>query len=377
VAIATDPYLSITWDAGEASRYHWIWLRDSCLCPTCRNAFAKQKYFDSATLPPDIRPRSVTRDATGAVEIVWEDGHESSYPESWLREHSGPAPRLRQGRLWSPWPDEAVVADGVFPHAGVMTDLKTLDGALEHLFRYGLIVIRAADAEPVDPDLLCARLAGFVSPSYFGAYFDLEVKPEDRTDSVSFSTRHLPLHTDIPYYSTPPDYQFLFGLEVNAAATASRDGRTRFVDGLAAALSLRDRDPEAFAVLSGTEVVYRAEYGAAEKIYHHLASIIGLDGGGNVVRLINNPTKMFFDNVPFDAMPGLYRAYGAFKELMEEEGRAYRHSWRQGDMVVFDNRRIFHGREQFEGAALRRKLRGGYFSEVELRARALFAAEAE
>jgi gamma-butyrobetaine dioxygenase len=311
------------------------------------------------------------------VEIVWEDGHESGYPETWLREHSGPATQVRRQRQWSPWPDEAVVADGVFPHARVMTDLRALGGALEHLFRYGLIVVRAADGEAVDPDLLCARLAGFVSPSYFGEYFDLEVKPENQTDSVSFSTRHLPLHTDIPYYVTPPDYQFLFGLEVNAAAAASNTGRTRFVDGLAAALSLRERNPEAFNVLTGTEVIYRAEYGAAEKTYHNVAGVIGLNDAGDVVRLVNNPTKMFFDNVPFDAQPGLYRAYREFKDLMEEEGRAYRHSWRQGDMVVFDNRRIFHGREGFEGAGLRRKLRGGYFSEVELQARALFAAEAE
>src|SRR5207249_4961493 len=96
-------------------RYHWIWLRDSCLCESCRNAFAKQKYFDSATLPLDIRPRTVARTTESGWEIVWEDGHESRYPESWLREHSAPATPARRERQWSPWPNAGVVADGVFP----------------------------------------------------------------------------------------------------------------------------------------------------------------------------------------------------------------------------------------------------------------------
>ncbi|MFI1227180.1 MULTISPECIES: TauD/TfdA family dioxygenase [unclassified Streptomyces] len=372
---SVEAHLSIDWDSGETGRFHWIWLRDSCLCETCRNAFAKQKYFDSATLPLDIRPRTVKRSVESGLEIVWEDGHESRYPDSWLREHSTPVTPGRPEQRWSPWASAEVVADGTFSHADVMADNKALGGALEHLFRYGLVVVRGTDAEHVDPDLLCARLAGFVDRSYFGEYFDLEVKPDSQTDSVSFSTRQLPLHTDIPYYSTPPDYQFLFGLEVNEVATASQGGRTRFVDGLAAAQSLRERDAEAFSVLARTEVIYRAEYGAAEKIYHNQTPIIHLNSDGDVTRLVNNPTKMFFDNVPFDDLPGVYRAYSGFKALMDEEGRAYHHSWRQGDMIVFDNRRILHGREQFDQSGMRRKLRGGYFSEVELRARARFADE--
>jgi gamma-butyrobetaine dioxygenase len=370
----TAAYLSVNWGPGGTGRYHWIWLRDSCPCEQCRNIFAKQKYFDSATLPVDMRPRTVTR-GTGNIEIVWEDGHQSRYSESWLREHHDrPAP-IPWERRWQPWPDARIVTDGTFPYDEVMAGNEALGRALEHLFRYGIVVVRGPDSHGADPDHLCARLAGFVDRSYFGEYFDLTVKPDDRTDSVSFSTRQLPLHTDIPYYSTPPDYQFLFGLDVNAVTAASNSGRTRFVDGLATALNLRERSPESFAVLTNTEVTYRAEYPHAEKIYQSKTTIISLNDSGEIVRLANNPSKMFFDDVPFDATIGLYRAYGEFKDLMQQEGRAYQHSWRQGDMIVFDNRRIFHGREHFEGAGIRRTLRGGYFSEVELRARARFLME--
>jgi gamma-butyrobetaine dioxygenase len=369
-------YLSIAWAPGDTRRYHWIWLRDSCPCPQCRNSHAKQKYFDSATLPADIRPTAVRQAAEG-VHITWPDGHESQYSAAWLREHATPdtAPVADEHATgdWLPWPDAA--GEGTFPAESVMAQDDVLGRALRYLFRYGLIVISGKDFPGADPDLLCERLAGFADRSYFGEFFDLEVKPEATTDSVSFSTRHLPLHTDIPYYSTPPDVQFLFGLDVNATATASRSGRTRFVDGFSAAQVLRDTDPAAFELLSTTKVLYRAEYPNARKIYQSETSVIVLDEDGRITRLVNNPTKMFFDNVPFDQVSGLYRAYRVFKDLMEQDSRAYHHSWHQGDMVVFDNRRIFHGRGRFDEPGLRRKLRGGYFSLVELCARARFVGE--
>jgi gamma-butyrobetaine dioxygenase len=379
VTTSAPEYLSIDWAPGGTRRYHWIWLRDSCPCPQCHNSNAKQKYFDSATLPVDIQPDAVRQDEQG-VHINWPDGHESHYSTAWLREHATPdtAPVKDEHATggWLPWSDAAsTVAEGTFPYESVMAQDAVLGRALRYLLRYGLIVVSGKDFPGADPDLLCERLAGFVAPSYFGEFFDLEVKPDTTTDSVSFSTRHLPLHTDIPYYSPPPDVQFLFGLDVNATATASPGGRTRFVDGLAAAQQLRDTDPAAFELLSTTKVLYRAEYPNARKIYQNETTIIGLDPDGRITQLVNNPTKMFFDNVPFDRAPALYRAYRAFKELMEQDGRAYHHSWHQGDMVVFDNRRIFHGRGQFDEPGLRRKLRGGYFSLVELQARTRYVLE--
>jgi gamma-butyrobetaine dioxygenase len=377
MATQTPDYLEIDLSAERTGRYHWVWLRDSCSCGACMNSYAKQKYFDSASIPVDIRPKSVVRHG-GEIEIVWEDDHSSRYSVSWLARHDElralPAEGrpVERGRRWTPWADACVVTEETFRYVDVVDDDVTLYRLLNWLFQYGIVVIDGRDEKHADPNQLCDRLAGFVDRSYFGDYFDLEVKPEEQTDSVSFSTRPLPLHTDIPYYSTPPDFQFLYGLTVNSVATGVRAGRTRFVDGLAVAHRLREADPAAFALLTDTKVMYRAEYPAAAKTYQSDTTIIKVDRDGNVVRLANNPSKMFFDQVHFDAMADLYRAYGTFKRIMSEDGRSYFHTWSQGDMVVFDNRRIFHGREGFAGPGVTRTLRGGYFSEVELLARATF-----
>ncbi|MEC3952773.1 TauD/TfdA family dioxygenase [Nocardia sp. CDC153] len=365
-------FLSAELPSGRVAHFHWVWLRDSCPCEECRNIHAKQKYFDSATIPADITASAV-RQTADRVEIIWPDGHRSDYPMRWLAEREAqrlarpPAP---DGRI--PWTSPAAVADHRFAYRDIMADDSMLVAALDRLFRHGILVIDGqTDA---DSDALCARLAGFVDRSYFGEYFDLETKPDDTTDSISFSTRQLPMHTDIPYYTVPPDYQFLYGLDINAAATAATDGRTRFADGLAAAHRLREADPEAFRVLSTIPVTYRAEYRAAEKIYENETTIIRTDHNGEVVGLVNNPTKMYFDTVPFESTIPLYRAYATFKGLLGDEV-CYFHSWHPGDMIVFDNRRIFHGRGEFGASGIVRTLRGGYFSEIELAARARFVAE--
>ncbi|MGS0639769.1 TauD/TfdA family dioxygenase, partial [Citrobacter sp. VF227] len=62
----------------------------------------------------------------------------------------------------------------------------------------------------------------------------------------------------------------------------------------------------------------------------------------------------------------------AFKAPLAATRRSYLHAWTQGDMVVWDNRRIFHGRGDFGAPGIVRTLRGGYFREGELRARAGF-----
>lgn len=374
-----EDYLTISWSPEAAGRYHWAWLRDSCACPECRNSHAKQKYFDSAIIPADIKPQDVSHDATG-IAITWPDGHQSHYPEGWLQEHAGepnaavPVTLAGPGQRWLAWPGLEVVSEGTFPYAEVVGDDTILQQFLARLLRYGFALVSGRGADRTDAAELVGRLAGFPDKSYFGEFFDLEVKPEDQTDSVAFSTRQLPLHTDIPYYITPPDYQYLYGLDVSPEVTAAGTGRTRFVDGLAVARRLREEDPRAFEVLAGTQVRYRAEYPWAEKIYESRTTIIQLSDDGAIVGLVNNPSKMSFDEVPFDVMPDLYRYYGAFKSMLAaEENCSYVHTWHQGDMLVFDNRRIFHGRAEFS-PKIRRTLRGGYLREVEILARARYCS---
>jgi alpha-ketoglutarate-dependent taurine dioxygenase len=62
------------------------------------------------------------------------------------------------------------------------------------------------------------------------------------------------------------------------------------------------------------------------------------------------------------AAAGFYRAYRRFAELMREPGHQLRFALRDGDLVLFDNQRILHGRSGFSSARHARHLRGCYLT---------------
>ncbi|MDN7675119.1 TauD/TfdA family dioxygenase [Burkholderia oklahomensis] len=374
-------HLQIDWESGRSSRYHWVWLRQACECADCFNGYCRQRHFDPGTIPPGIRPERVSLDAHG-LRIVWQDAHVSTYALDWLERNdyrdAAPAAGRQAARpRWTPWPERGAPSSSHFGIADVLESDATLRRALNQLFEFGIVALKAGDGAATPFDEVRERLAGFLDPSYFGDFFDLEVKADDATDSVSFSTKALPLHTDIPYCSPPPDYQFLYGLDVDPRCAREQVGCTRFVDGWAVLSELRDASPDMFERLAHTRVVYRADYPNARKRYEHRTPIVRLRPDGSVERLVNNPTKMFFDGIGFDDLMPFFRAYHAFKARLVATMRSYLHVWSQGDMVVWDNRRIFHGRGDFGAPGFARTLRGGYFKEGELRAREAFLAEAE
>lgn len=369
-----DEHLSVTWPDGRTSRYHWVWLRDSCTCPQCFNSNCRQRYFDSSRIPLDVKP-SMLDIEDGSLRICWTDQHVSEFSLDWLcrneYEHR-PRPAAGLTATAESWDRIRVRSDLRFDRQELFDDDRILAQAYDALFRYGLVVVDGDGGSASDFPRLCERLSGFLDRTYFGEFYDLEVKPDATTDSISFSTRELPLHTDIPYYTTPPDFQFLFGLDVSPECAIRGIGDTRFVDGFAAAYRLRADWPDLFDTLTRTPVVYRASYPWVGKLYENNTPIITLAADGSVQRIVNNPTKMFFDGVSFDEMLPLFTAYRAFKGLLADDLPAYSHRWRQGDLVLWDNRRIFHGRGEFGAGNVTRTLRGGYFGEIELRARARF-----
>ncbi|AOJ71566.1 MULTISPECIES: TauD/TfdA family dioxygenase [Burkholderia] len=372
-------HLQIDWETGGTGRYHWVWLRQACECAECFNGHCRQRHFDPGAIAPGIRPERVSLGAHG-LRIVWQDAHVSTYALDRLARDDYrdgiSAADAQAGPPWTPWPERGAPASSHFSLADVLEGDAALRLALNRLFESGLVVLKADGGATRPFDEVRERLAGFLDPSYFGEFFDLEIKSDDATDSVSFSTKALPLHTDIPYCSPPPDYQFLFGLDVDPRCAREQIGCTRFVDGWAVLSELRDASPDMFDRLAHTNVVYRAEYPNARKRYEHRTPIVRLRPDGCVERLINNPTKMFFDGIGFDDLMPFFRAYHALKARLVATRRSYLHTWTQGDMVVWDNRRIFHGRGDFGAPGIVRTLRGGYFKEGELRAREAFIAAA-
>src|SRR3990170_3668380 len=46
-------------DLGQSHDFHYLWLRDNCRCPECRDPDAWERLFDTVAMPQDLTPRRI------------------------------------------------------------------------------------------------------------------------------------------------------------------------------------------------------------------------------------------------------------------------------------------------------------------------------
>src|SRR3990170_3668382 len=69
-------------DLGQSHDFHYLWLRDNCRCPECRDPDAWERLFDTVAMPQDLTPRRI--DGADGLLIEWPDGHHTQLSADWL-----------------------------------------------------------------------------------------------------------------------------------------------------------------------------------------------------------------------------------------------------------------------------------------------------
>ena len=78
----------LNWGTENAwSKFHYVWLRDNCMCPDCLHPVTNQRLLDSLHVPLDVKPTRVYA-TEEALHVQWEDGHLSDYPMKWMMRNS-------------------------------------------------------------------------------------------------------------------------------------------------------------------------------------------------------------------------------------------------------------------------------------------------
>jgi DUF971 family protein len=78
--------LEVTWNDGHASVYPVRMLRIECPCAGCVDEMSGAKRLDSASVSPNVRPVRLTSVGRYAVNVVWNDMHQTGiYTFEYLR----------------------------------------------------------------------------------------------------------------------------------------------------------------------------------------------------------------------------------------------------------------------------------------------------
>ncbi|KAG2049701.1 Clavaminate synthase-like protein [Suillus hirtellus] len=339
------------------------WLRDACQCATCVHPSTSQKLRRTSDVPADIRPipHGVTFQDNG-THIEWTDNHKSFYEHSFLERYSS-SPRLSsfhkdvQPISWdvstiSQVPDLYMSYDSI-------NKPSQLISAITQLTRYGLLFLTGVpNTEHTNKACELRKLAnifGELRETFYGELWD--VKNIRNSKNIAYTNLDLGMHMDLLYFEHPPRYQILHCLRNRVVG-----GTSRFVDGLHAAETLRKTHPVDFDTLATTPVPFHYVNDGHHLHHEHptieLASLPPAIGTGSSTTGISTPSVPKIKHInyspPFQAPllldstpPAFYGALGRYAALLDDPVNILDYTLREGDAVLFDNRRVLHARTSF------------------------------
>lgn len=332
-------WAEVRWSDGVTDEVPAIWLRDACGCAACRDETSGQHLIDVRGL--GVEPFTAVLGADG-VHVVFGSGdgeHRGFVTAETLATRRTPGRRVRC--VWGAGHGRHLVARA-----------STADEpaqAVADLAQYGIALVSDVACRPGEVTRYADRL-GFVRETNYGRLFDVVVEPDPV--NLAYTPQGLALHTDNPYRDPVPTLQLLHCL-----IAAPEGGASRFADGFLAAERLRSSDPEAFTVLTDAEVLFRFR---SDEVHLEARSPIiqvGRDGAVTAIRV--NHRSMEPPDLPSEMLEGFYDAYRRFAELLDDPESSIEVTLRPGDLVLFDNRRVLHGRSAFR-VTDRRHLQGCY-----------------
>jgi gamma-butyrobetaine dioxygenase len=279
------------------------------------------------------------------------DSHHGEVELRELSERARTRPRLvatwDAAEIELPWHDYHAVTQGERALLSFLSDCDTLGFSLLR----GVPLGEGTVAEIVS-------LFGYVRVTNYGERFDVRTV----VDPLNLANTSLSLgaHTDNPYRSPTPTLQLLHCLNSSLAG-----GVNALVDGYRVANELRTTRPGDFEILANTPVRFR--YRDRETDLETWAPIVGCDVEGRCETIRFNTRSALPAPTPAHRVGAWYEAYLSFAELLADPRFVCEVSLRPGDLILFDNRRILHGRSGYDANAGARHLQGCYADVDSLR----------
>lgn len=353
-------YLKVVWDDGEESKFNYLWLRDNC--PTAHDKDSRHRMFNILNVSPDINPKNYNLDKNGSLEIEWSEGdHKSSYDPKWLRENCytirNKEKYISPYKLWDSSLQNNLGSIEI-DYEEILNSEEGLVKWLELLHHTGIAIIKNAPIEKDSGFKILNRIS-HTRETFFKTPFEVINIP--KPNNSAYSAHALKNHMDLPWFENPPGYQFLHCL-INSA----KGGNSSAVDAFAVADYLRKNEEDIFDVLVNTPLKFRDKDYTQEVVRSFYGPAISLtkDDDYNDVRY-SIATLDALDCHP-DKMDAIYKALHRFGNLLHDQKYQINFRLEPGDIFSFNNRRLLHGRTEFDPNSGHRHLQGYYMDRDEI-----------
>jgi len=352
--------LNVEWNDGEKSSFNYMWLRDNC--PNAHDKDSRHRMFNILKVSQDINPKKYNVNKEGKLEIEWSEGNHTSYYDlKWLRENCYTIKNKKKYnspfQLWDCSLQENLKSITI-EHEEIISSDEGLIKWLELLHYKGIAIVKNTPTEKESAFPVLNRIS-HTRETFFKTPFEVVNIP--KPNNSAYTAHALNNHMDLPWFENPPGYQFLHCLINNA-----KGGDSSAVDAFSVADYLRKNEKEIFETLVTVPLKFKdKDYTQeAHRSFHSPAITLTKNGDYNDIRF-SVATMDTLDCSP-EIMEKVYKAHHRFGNLLHDKKYQINFRLEPGDIFSFNNRRLLHGRTEFDPNSGSRHLQGYYMDRDEI-----------
>ncbi|XP_071175708.1 2-(trimethylamino)ethylphosphonate dioxygenase-like isoform X2 [Mytilus edulis] len=347
--------LAIDFKQKEPMIFPSVWLRFNCHCPSCKQQHSGQRLVDVADIDIDTLVKSTEISENGDVlHIEWTD-HKGQIPIKFLKENKLSVSESGEKFSWILDDDLTITK---MTYSDMISNDTNKARFLREINERGLCLLTGV---PTEEDMV-ARVAENFAPvqrTIYGLTFPVRDVPNPI--NIAYSTAYLPLHNDLHHYESGPGLFFLHCQEFEECVEG---GESILLDVNRVAEEFRIQHPEDFKILTQNAVtIQKVHYERDWPVdMTYKRPHIKLNDKDEIVAVCwAPPFEAPFSGKLEDVEP-YYKAYHKFAKAVKYSPNIFKFKLRPGDCIVFNNRRILHGREEFVSNGGSRYLQGCYIN---------------
>ena len=353
-------YLKVIWNDGEESKFNYMWLRDNC--PSAHDKDSRHRMFNILEVSQNINPKNYNINKEGKLEIEWSEGdHISYFDQKWLRDNCYTIKNNKKYvspyQLWDCSLEKDLQSIKI-DHDEIISSDEGLIKWLKLLHYKGIAIVKNAPTEKKSAFPVLNRIS-HTRETFFKTPFEVINIP--KPNNSAYTAHALRNHMDLPWFELPPGYQFLHCL-----VNDSEGGNSSAIDGFAVAEYLKKNEKEIFETLTSIPLKFRDKDYTQEshRSFHAPAISLTKDKDFHDIRF-SVATMDALDCHP-DVMDKVYKAHHRFGNLLHDKKFQINFRLEPGDIFSFNNRRILHGRTEFDPNSGHRHLQGYYMDRDEI-----------
>ena len=323
-----------------------LWLMERCRHETIFDQRSSQRLFNPHQLSDDLSLVNVVINDNQTVSLTFNDNHSETLELEHLRVELFAKDCIPEAIQWDA-SDERIY----FSWDQIQNDETYLHSVVHQYLTHGYVLLTGVPSEK-DAIIEVASKFGHIRTTNFGQYFEVYSKKD--ANDLAYSSAPLDPHTDNPYRQPVPGIQLLHSL-IN---DAGQGGRSTLVDGYAVCTRLREESEEYFQLLSTVPTHF--EFIDHNAIIKKERTLISLDNHGEVCEIHYSPRLDYIPLMSEEKTKRFHQARKRLGELLSGSEFEIKFRLQSGELMMFDNNRVLHGRTGFCTSEGERYLQGCY-----------------